>query len=137
MTNGATRGDRDGAAGSPAIRRAAWAQLGTGARAFRVAHAAFSVLQLAALGYVWSCAVARRHDRALALSAGFLLVEGGALVVGRGDCPFGPCQAGLGDPVPLFELVLPKRAATAAIPVLSAVAVTGLAAVVLRPPRER
>jgi len=28
---------------------------------------------------------------------------------GHGDCPMGPLQADLGDPVPLFELVLPPR----------------------------
>lgn len=114
---------------------AGWSQLGPSARAFRLAHAAFSIVQLAALGYVWYCAAARRRDRALALSAGALLLEGAALVVGRGDCPFGPFQASLGDPVPLFELVLPKKAAKAAIPALFIVAVSGLAAVVVRPPK--
>jgi hypothetical protein len=113
-----------------------WADLGREARAFRVAHAVFSVVQLAALAHVWSCALTRRRDRALTASAAALLVEGAALVVGRGDCPFGPLQARLGDPVPLFDLVLPKRAAKAAIPVLFVVAVTGLAGVVLRPPRD-
>jgi hypothetical protein len=115
---------------------ARWSQLGPSARAFRLAHAAFSIVQLAALGYVWYCAARRRRDRALALSAGALLLEGGALIVGRGDCPFGPFQASLGDPVPLFELVLPKRAAKAAIPALFIVALTGLAGVVLRPPKD-
>ena len=114
---------------------AAWADLGRGARGFRIAHAAFSVMQLAGLTYVWACAIARRRDRLLVLSIGALLVEAAALVVGRGDCPFGPMQARLGDPVPLFELALPKRAAKAAIPALAAVAVTGMAAVLWRPPR--
>lgn len=114
-----------------------WSDLGARARAFRLAHAAFSVLQLASLGYVWFCAVTRRRDRALTASSAALLIEGAALVVGRGDCPFGPFQAKLGDPVPLFELLLPKRAAKAAIPVLFVVAVAGLAAVVLRPPSHK
>ena len=86
-----------------------WIHLGRQARAFRVAHAAFSIVQLAALAYVWFCAATRRRDRALTISAAALLIEGAALVVGRGDCPFGPMQAKLGDPVPLFELVLPRR----------------------------
>ncbi len=114
-----------------------WAHLGGQARAFRVAHAAFSILQLAALADVWFCALTRRRDRALAISAAALLLEGAALVIGRGDCPFGPLQAKLGDPVPLFELVLPKRAAKAAIPVLLVIAVSGLAGVLLRPPVDR
>ncbi len=113
---------------------ATWAELGPAARAFRIAHAAFSVVQLASLGYVWYCALNRRRDRVLTASAAALLFEAAALGVGRGDCPFGPLQSSLGDPVPLFELVLPKRAAKAAIPVLFAIAVAGLVAVVLRPP---
>ena len=111
-----------------------WSDLGARARAFRVAHAGFSVLQLASLGYVWFCAATRRRDRVLTASSAALLIEGAALWVGRGDCPFGPFQAKLGDPVPLFELLLPKRAAKAAIPVLLVVAVAGLVGVVLRPP---
>jgi len=113
---------------------ARWSDLGRRARAFRVAHAAFSILQLAALAYVWFCAATRRRDRVLGVSAAALLVEGAALAIGRGDCPFGPLQARLGDPVPLFELILPKRAAKAAIPALFTIAVTGLAGVLLRPP---
>jgi hypothetical protein len=114
-----------------------WNHLGRQARAFRVAHAAFSIVQLAALAYVWFCAATRRRDRAAAMSAAALLIEGAALVVGRGDCPFGPMQAKLGDPVPLFELLLPRRAAKAAIPALFVVAVGGLAGLLLRPPLDR
>jgi hypothetical protein len=72
----------------------------------------------------------------LAASIGFLLVEGGALVVGRGDCPMGPLQAEWGDPVPFFELVLPPRAAKAAVPILALASVAGMVAVALRPPRR-
>jgi hypothetical protein len=43
-------------------------------------------------------------------------------------------QAEWGDPVPFFELVLPPRAAKAAIPILTAVSVAGIAALVLRRP---
>jgi hypothetical protein len=57
-----------------------------------------------------------------------------ALVIGRGNCPLGPFQARLGDPVPLFELVLPPRAAKAAVPVLAAVTAAGVAALVVLPP---
>jgi hypothetical protein len=116
------------------MAEARWSDLGRRARAFRVAHAAFSIVQLAALAYVWFCAATRRRDRVLGVSAAALLVEGAALAIGRGDCPFGPLQARLGDPVPLFELILPKRAAKAAIPALFTIAATGLAGVLLRPP---
>ena len=111
-----------------------WSDLPTGARAFRVAHAAFAVVSMSSLGYVWLSAATRRRDRWLAGSIAVLLFEGVALVIGRGNCPFGPAQARLGDPVPLFQLVLPPRAAKAAIPVLTIVTVAGLLAAALRAP---
>ncbi len=89
---------------------------------------------MASLGYIWLSAVTGRRDRLLAASVVSLSLEGTALVVGRGNCPFGPLQARLGDPVPLFELVLPPRAARAAIPVLVLASVAGILAVVARRP---
>jgi drug/metabolite transporter (DMT)-like permease len=109
-----------------------WAQLSDAARAFRVAHAVWSVLGLASLAYIWASAVRRRRNRRTLAAMAFLSVEGAALVIGRGNCPFGPFQRTLGDPVPLFELVLPPRAAKAAVPVLAAVSLAGFAAVLLR-----
>jgi hypothetical protein len=38
----------------------------------------------------------------------------------------GPLQQQWGDPVPLFELVLPPKAAKAAVPALAALTVAGL-----------
>ncbi len=61
-------------------------------------------------------------------------IEGAGLVIGRGHCPLGPFQRRLGDPVPMFELFMPKRAAKVAVPVLAGVTVAGLAAVALRRP---
>lgn len=116
-----------------------WADLPAGARAFRLAHVGWGVASMASLGYVWLCAWRRRRDRLLAASMAFLSLEGVALIVGRGDCPFGPFQTRLGDPVPMFELLLPPRAAKAAIPTLTIVALAGFAAVALRtrPRQER
>lgn len=94
-------------------------------------HALWSVAQLGCLSYIWACALTGRRDRRLWGSVAFLSAEGAALVVGRGDCPVGPLQAEWGDPVPFFELVLPPRAAKAAVPVLAVVAIAGIAAVVL------
>jgi hypothetical protein len=111
-----------------------WATLPAPARAFRVVHAAWSVAGLASLGYIWTCAAMRRRDRPLAASIAFLLTEGTGLIVGGGDCPMGPRQAQMGDPVPFFELVLSPRAAKAAVPILAGASVAGILAVALRPP---
>lgn len=94
----------------------------------------WGIFNLAALGWIWQSGLRRRRDRLVYASMALLSAEGAALLVGRGDCPFGPLQARLGDPVPMFELVLPPRAAKAAIPILTAVSLAGFAAVLLRPP---
>lgn len=118
-------------------RNADDAVLGRAARRFRTLHTVIAVIDLAGLGYVWICAVTRRRDRLVGLSVSALLIEGVALVVGRGNCPLGPLQRKLGDPVPLFELVLPPRAAKAAVPVLAAISLVGLGLIVLRPPSAK
>ena len=114
--------------------RPTWRSLPGRAMGFRIAHIVWGIVELGALTHVWRSAWRRRRDRYLWASMTLLLVQGAALVVGRGNCPFGPFQRQLGDPVPMFELVLPPRAAKAAIPVLVVVAVAGLIAVILRPP---
>ncbi|MGO9178450.1 MAG: hypothetical protein ACLQHS_04110 [Candidatus Limnocylindrales bacterium] len=114
-----------------------WSDLPSGAKAFRIAHVVWSVVSLASLGYIWTCALTRRRDARLWASVAFLSLEGVGLVVGRGDCPFGPLQTRLGDPIPLFELVLPPRAAKAAVPVLAGVTLAGVAIVIGRGPAER
>ena len=110
-----------------------WSTLGWRARTWRLIHAAWSIVGLVTLAHIWVSALLRRRDRALAASAAFLLIEGGALVVGRGDCPMGRVQSAWGDPVPFFELVLPPRAAKAAVPVLAVATILGMVAVAARP----
>ena len=111
--------------------------LAPAARAFRLAHLTFGAFAMTGLGWIWFCALTGRRGRALRLATARLLFEGGALVVGRGDCPFGPLQARLGDPVPMFELFLPPRAAKAAVPFLAGVTLAGFAVLFVRGPRRR
>ena len=117
-----------------------WEDLGTGARLFRVAHGVWGAFNLAGLAYLWRAASLRRRDRIALASFGLLSAEGVALLVGGGDCPFGPLQARLGDPVPMFEWVLPPRAAKAAIPALAVLSVAIMAGWLVRaglpPPRR-
>ena len=111
-----------------------WRSLPARAKAFRIAHVAWGVVAMSALTHIWASAIVRRRDRTVWASVTFLLVQGVALVIGRGDCPFGPFQRRLGDPIPMFELVLPPRAAKAAIPVLFVVSVSGMVALFMRRP---
>ena len=120
----------------PLTHSAGWATLSRPARAYRVFHAVWSVAGMASLGYIWFCAATRRRDRRLAASIAFLSVEGAGLLVGGGDCPMGPVQEQLGDPVPFFELLLPPRAAKAAVPILALASIAGMVAVALRRPRR-
>jgi hypothetical protein len=100
-------------------------------------HAAWSIVQLACLGRIWLAVVGRRRDPAVWGSVALLAAEGAALVVGRGSCPMGSLQARWGDPVPFFELLLPPRAAKAAVPVLFAVSLAAIAGLVARAPGLR
>lgn len=101
-------------------------ELAPAALAFRVAHAVIAAGFLTAIGYVWACALTGRRDASLHLAVAALTVEGVVVAANRGDCPLGPLQARLHDPVPLFELVLSPRAAKHAVPVLGVVAAAGI-----------
>lgn len=110
--------------------------LSRAALAFRVAHAAVAAEQLLAITYVWWCALTGRRGHLLRLAAASLLVEGALVSANRGDCPLGGLQERLGDPVPLFELVLSPRAAKRAVPTLGAIAGAGLVLLVIRSRRR-
>ena len=107
-------------------------KLSGAALAFRVFHAAIAFEQLFAIGYVWWCALRGRRGRLLRVAAASLIGEGVLVSANRGDCPLGPLQERIGDPVPLFELVLPPRAAKRAVPTLGAVAAGGLLLLLVR-----
>ncbi len=109
-------------------------RLSPAALAFRSLHAAIAAAFLTAIGYVWWCAITRRRDRALRLAVASLAAEGVVVAANHGDCPLGPLQDRLGDPVPLFELALSPRAARLAVPALGLVTATGIALLRLRPP---
>jgi hypothetical protein len=87
---------------------------------------------LGAIGYVWWCAVTGRRDRLLRVAVASLLGEGAVVAANHGDCPLGPLQDRLGDPVPLFELVLSPAAARRAIPALGVVAGAGIVTLAAR-----
>ena len=65
-----------------------------------------------------------------------LICEGVLVAANSGDCPLGGLQRRLGDPVPLFELVLSPRAAKRAVPTLGAITAAGLVLLVIRGHRD-
>ena len=110
-------------------------RLSPAARAFRAGHGVISVGFLGAIVYVWWCALTGRRDRWLRLAVVALVTEGAFVTANHGDCPLGPLQARLGDPVPLFELVLSPTTARRAVPTLGLITTAGLILLVRRGPR--
>ena len=106
--------------------------LSPAARAFRAGHAAIAVGFLAAIANIWWCALTGGTNRLLRPAIAALAVEGAVVAANDGDCPLRPLQARVGDPVPLFELVLSPRAARQAVPILGLIAVAGVVAVIGR-----
>jgi hypothetical protein len=108
--------------------------LSRAALALRTMHAGISVGFLGGIAYVWWCGITRHRGRLLRSYVVALTVEGVAVAANRGDCPLAALQDRVGDPVPLFELVLSPRAAKLAVPALGAATIAGVALVVARPP---
>ncbi len=104
-------------------------------RALRAVHNVAGLGELACLGYLWVCAIARRRDRWLGVSVSVLTGEAIALLVAKG-CPLGIFQRRAGDDVPMFELWFGRRRAPFAIPTFALVALGGLALVLVRRPRK-
>jgi hypothetical protein len=111
-------------------------KLSRAALAFRAFHGVIAVEMLLAIAYVWWCALSGRRDRLLRIAAASLIGEGVLVAANHGDCPFGGLQERLGDPVPLFELVLSARAAKRAVPTLGAITATELVLLAVRGPRD-
>jgi hypothetical protein len=111
-------------------------KLSRAALAFRAFHAAIAIVMLLAIAYVWWCALSGRRDRLLRTAAASLIGEGVLVAANHGDCPLGGLQERLGDPVPLFELILSPRAAKWAVPTLGAITAAGLALLVVRDRRD-
>ncbi len=99
---------------------------------WRAGHGLIAIAFLASIGYVWWCALTGRRGPWLRLVTGALLGEGVLVVANGGDCPLGPFGDRIGDPVPLFDLVLSPRAARRAVPVLGAVTAVGVGILALR-----
>jgi len=105
------------------------------ARTLRLLHTSIGLGELGCLGYLWACALTRRRDRWLKVSAGVLAGEGVALLAAKG-CPLGVFQRRAGDDVPMFELWFGPRFAPFAIPSFTVIALVGLSLVLVRAPKD-
>jgi hypothetical protein len=99
---------------------------------WRSMYALIAIGFMSSIGYVWWCALTGRRGRWLRLAIAALAGEGVLVVANRGDCPLGLFGDRIGDPVPLFELVLPPRAARIAVPALGGVTALGVGVVAAR-----
>jgi hypothetical protein len=93
---------------------------------WRAAHGLVAIGFLASIGYVWWCALTGRRGPLLRPAITALVCEGVVVIANRGDCPLGAVGDRIGDPVPLFELVLSRRAARRAVPTLGVVTAAGV-----------
>jgi hypothetical protein len=99
---------------------------------WRAAHGLIAAGFLAAIGYVWWCGLTGRRGRLLRPVIAVLAGEGVLVVANGGDCPLGGLGDRIGDPVPLFELVLSPRAARRAVPALGALTAVGVGVLAAR-----
>lgn len=95
--------------------------------AWRAFHGVIALAFLLSIAYVWRCALTGRRGRLLRPTVAALLGEGLLVAANHGDCPLGPLGDRIGDPVPLFELVLPAPAARRAIATLGGLTAWGSA----------
>lgn len=109
--------------------------LPVGVIAWRLGHGLVAAVFLASIAYIWWCALTGRRGPLLRPAIAALAAEGALVGANGGDCPLGPLGDRIGDETPLFELVLPPRAAKAAVPALGAVAAAGVGVVGLRAAR--
>jgi hypothetical protein len=100
--------------------------------AWRTGHALIALGFLASIAYIWWCALTGNRGPPLRPAVAALAAEGALVAANRGDCPLGGLGERIGDPVPLFELVLPPRAARLAVPALGGVTAAGVALLAIR-----
>jgi hypothetical protein len=98
----------------------------------RVAHGVISLLFLSCIAVIYLGAWQGTANALTLAALAALCAEGALVVLSGGNCPLGPFWRALGDETPLFELLLPPRAAKLAFPILTAVSVLGAALLAVR-----
>jgi hypothetical protein len=98
----------------------------------RIGHGLVSAFFLVCIGAIYLGAWNAQADTLTYLALTALGIECILVLSAGGNCPLGPWLQRLGDDKPFFELLLPPRAAKAAIPTLGAIATIGAIALAVR-----
>ena len=98
----------------------------------RLTHGIITAFFLTCIAYVYYAAITDSSSPLRWAAAAVLVVEGTIVTLNGGDCPLGFVHQRAGDEKAFFELFLSKRAAKLAVPLLGAVATTGIALLALR-----
>lgn len=101
----------------------------------RAVHGLITVVFLSCIAQIYVEAARRRVDRRTLTAVGALAGEGAVVALSGGNCPLGPLFRRWGDDKPFFELLLPPRAARAAVPVFTLISVAGVIALMVRSER--
>lgn len=93
----------------------------------RTIHGAITAFFLSCLGLLYYAAITGEHEFAGWMAAALLAGEGVVVGLNGGDCPLGRVHHRLGDDRAFFELLMPKAMAKRAVPFFAAVAIAGMA----------
>lgn len=100
--------------------------------AARIVHGLISLAFLACIAVLYVDAWRGSVNQVTLAALVALWVEGVLVLISGGSCPLEPLFRKLGDDTPLFELVLPPRAAQLAVPALGVVSTLGAVLVGVR-----
>jgi hypothetical protein len=93
--------------------------------AARIAHGLIALVFLCCIAVLYVDAWRGSINMVTLAALAALWVEGVLVLMSRGSCPLEPLFRKLGDETPLFELLLPPRAAELAVPALGALSMLG------------
>lgn len=97
----------------------------------RVIHGVITFIFLSCIFYIYYSGITNRIGWITYLAIGLIVVEGIVVSLNKGNCPLGPIHHKYGDDKAFFELILPKRTAKMAVPVLGIIAAVGILLVFL------
>ncbi len=91
----------------------------------RTIHGLITAFFVSCIVYVYYAGITNQPTLWAYLAMAALTIEGLVVVFNGGDCPLGPLHHRYGDNKAFFELLMPKKMAKRAVPVLGCVALVG------------